>query len=83
MKYAMLLAAVAACASVARAEAGNWKVPRWSPILSAPDAVKSPNKIMPNHRTESRQITERNRVKSPNAIDVGGHEREMSRNSRN
>ena len=40
MKYAMLLAAVAACTSIARAEAGNWKVPRWSPILSAPDAVK-------------------------------------------
>ena len=22
------------------ADAGNWKVPRWSPVLTAPDAVK-------------------------------------------
>ena len=42
-------------------------------------AVASPCLLV----NESRQITERNRVKSPNAIDVGGHERGMSRNSRN
>ena len=40
MKYAMLLAAVAACAPVARAEMGTWKVPSWQAFLSAPGAVK-------------------------------------------
>ena len=40
MKYAILLAAVAACAPVARAEMGTWKVPSWQAFLSAPDAVK-------------------------------------------
>ena len=40
MKFVMLLAAVAACASVARAESGNWKVPSWQAFISAPDAVK-------------------------------------------
>ena len=40
MKYAILLAAVAACAPVARAEMGTWKVPSWQAFLSAPGAVK-------------------------------------------
>ena len=40
MKCVMLLAMVAVCASVASAETGTWKVPRWSPVLTAPDAVK-------------------------------------------
>ena len=40
MKYAMLLAVVAACAPVARAEMGTWKVPSCQAFLSASDAVK-------------------------------------------
>lgn len=33
-----------------------------------------PNETASNHRTKPRQITERNRVKSPNAIDLHLHE---------
>ena len=38
MKVSIVLLAM--MASAAFAEIGAWKVPRWSPVLTAPDAVK-------------------------------------------